>query len=105
MKAISDLKLSIDILEVDKDKLEGETSKKNRTIKDLTRSLKFYNDMIPIKDSQILKVKDEMRELNKDLDVLTTNINLLEQATQPLILKIQEQKNLYEQVINTCMLL
>lgn len=87
-----------EVLEVDVNKLKQSAADKQETISNLSRSLKLCNERIPNKEREIQDVKDVIRELNKELGVLTASIVRLEQATQPLTLRIQEQKNLYEQV-------
>lgn len=89
----------VEILENDVEKLKRSAANKSDAITNLEKSLRVNNDLIPTKDDRLQVVQDEMRELNKELSMLTTSIVRLEQATQPLILKIQEEKNLYEQVI------
>lgn len=99
-KGIGDLKHLDSVLNGEVKKLRDSLLNRKLRMKYLAGLMERDRELIPLVDDQIREAQGKLRESNKKMAVLTVNIVGLEQATQPLIVDIQEQKNLYEKVID-----
>jgi len=97
--ANTDLNNSVELLEVEIEKLKESTGDKHNKVTGLTRLLQQLNEVDVQKSVKIQTTAQQLIKLEKELDLLNDNIVSLGQITEQLILEIQSQQEQIDEVI------
>lgn len=98
MMANTDLNNSVELLEIEIEKLKKSTGDKLNKVTGLTRLLQQLNEVDVQKTVKIQTIVLQLNKFEKELDLLNDNIASLEQITEQLILEIQKLQEQIDEV-------